>query len=116
MVDPADVAKSQTHLSSSQQEDYKKLLSKDDTLFDGTLGQYPHKKLHLQLKEGAVSVHHKASPIAHAHTEVFKKRTSTLGTYWHTRMHWSYQMGYPNIYHPEKRLSSLRGIQQLPNA
>jgi hypothetical protein len=46
-VNPVDVAKSQTHLSLSQQKDLAKILSKYDTLFDGTLGRYPHKKLHL---------------------------------------------------------------------
>jgi hypothetical protein len=43
-VDPVDVAKSQTHLSHSQQNDLIKLLTKYETLFDGTLGKYPHKK------------------------------------------------------------------------
>ena len=43
-VDPVEIAKSQTHLSSSQQNDLIKLLSKYDTLFDGTLGKYPLRK------------------------------------------------------------------------
>jgi hypothetical protein len=37
-VNPVDVAKLQTHLSSSQQEDLAKFLSKYEKLFDGTLG------------------------------------------------------------------------------
>ena len=77
-VDPVDVAKSQTHLTVSQQKDLSEVLSKYDTLFDGTLGRYPHKKLHLQLQDGAVPVHHKAFPVAHAHTEVFKKELAHL--------------------------------------
>ncbi len=77
-VDPVKVAESQSHLSLSQQKDLAILLSKYDTLFDGTLGRYPHKKLHLQLQEGAVPVHHKAFPVAHAHVEVFKKELAHL--------------------------------------
>jgi hypothetical protein len=38
----------QAHLSSSRQNNLSKFLSKYDKLFDGTLGWYPHKKLHLQ--------------------------------------------------------------------
>jgi hypothetical protein len=77
-VDPVDVAKSQTHLSHSQQNDLIKLLTKYETLFDGTLGKYPHKKLHLTLQEGATPVHHKAFPVPHAHTDVFKKELQHL--------------------------------------
>jgi hypothetical protein len=77
-VDPVKVAESQSHLSLSQQKDLAKLLSKYDTLFDGTLGRYPHKKLHLELQEGAVPVHHKAFPVAHAHVDVFKKELAHL--------------------------------------
>ena len=77
-VNPVKVAPAQTHLTPSQQEDLAKLLSKYDTLFDGMLGQYPHKKLHLELQEGAVPVHHKTFPVAYAHTNVFKKELEHL--------------------------------------
>jgi hypothetical protein len=68
----------QTHLSTSQQNDLIKLLSKYDKLFDVTLGKYSHRKLHLTLQEDAVPVHHKAFPAPHAHTEVFKKELQHL--------------------------------------
>jgi hypothetical protein len=77
-ANPVDVAKLQTHLSSSQQDDVAKLLSKCDKLFDGTLGWYTHKKLHLQFQDGSKSVHHKAFPVVHEHTEVFKKEVAHL--------------------------------------
>ncbi len=53
-------------------------MSKYDALFDGTLRKYPHWKLHLTLQEGATPVHHKAFPVSHAHTEVFKKELQHL--------------------------------------
>jgi hypothetical protein len=77
-VDTGKIEQSQTHLTPTQQEDLARLLSKYDTLFDGTLGRYPHRKLHLDLKEGAIPVHHKAFSVAHTHTEVFKKEREHL--------------------------------------
>jgi hypothetical protein len=77
-VNPVEIAKSQTHLSPSQQHALIKVLSKYYSLFDGTLGKYPHRKLHLTLQEGATPVHHKAFPVPHAHTEVFKKELQHL--------------------------------------
>jgi hypothetical protein len=77
-VNPVDVAASQTHLSPDQQKDLATLLSKYDKLFDGTLGQYPHKKLHLTLQDDTEPVHHKAFPVARSHEEVFKKELAHL--------------------------------------
>ena len=77
-VNPVSVAQAQSHLSSDQQKDLAKLLSKYDTLFDGTLGRYPHRKLHLTLQEDTQLVHHKAFPVANAHEEVFKKELAHL--------------------------------------
>jgi len=37
------------------------------------LGKYPHKKIHLELLEGAEPVHQKAYPVAHAHQAAFQK-------------------------------------------
>jgi hypothetical protein len=60
-VDPIDIAIAQTHLSSSQQNnDLIKLLSNYGTLFDGTLGRYPHYMLDLTLQEGVIPVLHMA--------------------------------------------------------
>jgi hypothetical protein len=50
-----------------------KVLAKHKDLFDGTLGKYPHKKIHLELLEGAEPVHQKAYPVAHAHQAAFQK-------------------------------------------
>ncbi len=42
-------------------------------LFDDSLGVYPHKKVHIDLKPGAKPVHHNAYPFPHIHRQTFKK-------------------------------------------
>ena len=46
-VDPLEVAARQTQLTPTQRKELGDLLSKYTRLFDGTLGTYPHKKIHL---------------------------------------------------------------------
>jgi hypothetical protein len=77
-ANPATVAQAQSHLLSEQQNNLAKRLVKYDKLFDGTLGRYPHCKLHLTLQADAQPVHRKDFPVAHAHQEVFKKEFTHL--------------------------------------
>jgi hypothetical protein len=72
-VNTKEVAANQSHLTQQQREDLAKVLAKHEELFDGTLGKYPHKKIHLELLEGAEPVHQKAYPVAHAHQAAFQK-------------------------------------------
>ncbi len=62
-----DVAFNQHHLSLDQRRDLFNILSKHNKLFDGSLGVYPHKKVHIDLKPGAKPVHHCAYPVPHVH-------------------------------------------------
>ena len=68
-----DVAFDQNHLSLDQRRDLFNILSKHNKLFDGSLGVYPHKKVHIDLKPGAKPVHHRAYPVPHVHRQTFKK-------------------------------------------
>ena len=77
-VSPIDIAKKQTHLSAGQQRDLAALLSKFDKLFSGQLGLYPHRKLHLELMDGARPVHKRAYSVARTHYSIFKKELEHL--------------------------------------
>ncbi len=68
-----DVAVNQNHLSLDQRCDLFNILSKHKKLFDGSIGVYPHKKVHIDLKPGEMPVHHRAYPVPHVHRQTFKK-------------------------------------------
>ncbi len=63
----------QHHLLLDQWCDLFNILSKHKKLFDGSLGVYPHKKVHIDLKPGAKPVNHCAYPVPHVHCQTFKK-------------------------------------------
>jgi hypothetical protein len=54
------------------------MLIKHEPLFDGTLGCYPHKKIHLELLDGVEPVHQKAYPVAHVHQEELLRELKNL--------------------------------------
>ena len=55
-----DVVANQAHLTEEQRSQLLELLKKHSQLFDGTLGCYPKRKFHIELKEDAVPYHCKA--------------------------------------------------------
>ena len=77
-IDIKDVITQQTHLTETQRESLYKVLSKHSKLFDGTLGLYPHKKFHIELKPGAEPVHHRGYPVPYVHRDVFKQELDHL--------------------------------------
>lgn len=55
---PVDhVVDQQQHLTPEQRSDLLVVLQKYDTLFDGTLGKYPKRQFHIELKDNAVPYH-----------------------------------------------------------
>ncbi len=55
-----DVAFNQHHLSLDQRCNLFNILAKHSKLFDGSLGAYPNKKVHIDLTPGAKPAHHRA--------------------------------------------------------
>jgi len=77
-VDPDFVAAQQKHLSPQQQADLAALLHKFPELFNGQLGHYPHRKVHLELLPNATPVRRRPFVVAHAHRAVFLKDLQRL--------------------------------------
>ncbi len=48
-TDVVGVVKELTHLNVHQKEDLFQVLQENNKMFDGTLGDYPHKKVHIEV-------------------------------------------------------------------
>jgi len=62
----------QTHLTKAQKNDLHAVLSNHEKLFNGELGLYPHKKVHIYVNQDAIPVHARPYPVPHLHLETFK--------------------------------------------
>ncbi|KAL7450185.1 hypothetical protein ACHAWC_004846 [Mediolabrus comicus] len=72
-VDIDEVVRGQTHLDETQKQELKELLNEYTKLFDGTLGVYPHKEVHIDVDPDAKPVHARAYPVPKIHEAAFKK-------------------------------------------
>ena len=77
-TDVSQVAQDQEHLTEQQKDDLRAILKKHEELFSGKLGLYPHKKVHIELEEGAKPVHARPYPVPHVHMETFEKELNHL--------------------------------------
>jgi hypothetical protein len=66
------------HLTVTQRHSLLKLLSKYETLFDGTLGDWQTKPVSFQLKEGIKPYHGRAFPVPHIHLKTLRKEVERL--------------------------------------
>ena len=67
-----------SHLTSTQKNNLRTLLQQHTKLFDGTLGQYPGKPMHIDIDPTATPVYRRPYPVPHAHLETFKKELDHL--------------------------------------
>ncbi len=66
------------HLSTNQKKKLLQLLTKYESLFDGTLGDWKTKPVSFQLKEGVSPYHGRAFPVPRVHKETIKKEVERL--------------------------------------
>ena len=77
-VTPREVADKQKHLSEFQRKQLETTLAKYDTIFDGGLGHYTKRQIHLDVNPHVVPVHSKPYSVPKVHEQIFKKELKHL--------------------------------------
>ncbi len=77
-IDFVEVVKGLTHLSTHQKADLLRVLQENNKIFDGTLGVYPHKKVHIDIDPNVKPVHSGQYPVPQIHLKTFKKELDYL--------------------------------------
>ncbi len=54
------------------------MLQENNKIFDGTLGVYPHKKVHIDIDPNAKPVHSRPYPVPQIHLKTFKMELDHL--------------------------------------
>eukprot|EP00804_Cyclotella_cryptica_P013076 CCRYP_002363-RA/>CCRYP_002363-RA protein AED:0.38 eAED:0.38 QI:0/-1/0/1/-1/1/1/0/217 len=72
-ADVAEVVDKQTHLNAHHKKDPLQVLQDNSKMFDGTLGLYPHRKVHIELVPDAKPVHVRPYPVPRIHMSKFKQ-------------------------------------------
>jgi hypothetical protein len=62
-TDVVKVVKELIHLNAHQKADLLQVLQENNKMFNGTLGFYPHKKLHIDIDPDAKPVHSRPYPV-----------------------------------------------------
>ncbi len=73
-----EVVKGLTYLNAHQKADLLRVVQENGKIFDGTLGVYPHKKVHIDIDENAKPVHSRPYPVPQTHLKTFKKELNHL--------------------------------------
>jgi hypothetical protein len=74
----AEVVKGLTHLNAHLKADLLQVLQENDKMFNGTLGVYPHKKVHIDIDPNAKPVHSMPYPVPPIHLKIFKMELNHL--------------------------------------
>ncbi len=77
-TDLAEVVKGLTHLNAHQKADLLRVLQENDKMFNGTLGVYPHKKVHIDIDPNAKPVQSRPYSVPRIHLKTFKKELNHL--------------------------------------
>jgi hypothetical protein len=63
-----------------QNADLLEVLAKHQKMFDGTLGVYPHKKVHIDIDPNAKPAHARQYPVPRVHSQTFKKELDHISS------------------------------------
>ena len=78
----SEVFPEQDHMTSSKKKKLENLLKEFDVVFDvvfdGKLGHYSHKQIHLDFKPGSVPIAKRPYAVAHKNEEFFKDKLEYL--------------------------------------
>ena len=66
------------NISQTQKDDILKLLQKNSSMFDGTLGVYPHKMFHIDVDPYVNPVYSRPYPVPRIQLFTFKKELDYL--------------------------------------
>ena len=66
------------HMDKQQKQQLEQLFEKREKLFDGTLGLYPHKKVHIEVQPDAEPKHQRPYSVPQIHWDTFKKELQHL--------------------------------------
>ncbi len=77
-TDVAEVVKGLTHLNAHHKADLLQVLQENNKMFNGTLGIYPHKKVHIDINPNAKPVRSRPYPVPRIHLKTFKKELDHL--------------------------------------
>ena len=72
------VVSKQDHLSTEEKKKLRSVFEGHDKLFEGKLGCYPGKKIHLDLKPGSKPHHARPYPVPLRHTQLFQNEAAHL--------------------------------------
>ena len=77
-LDIEELMSKQNHLDTRQKEQLRDLFLKYSKVFDGTLGLYPHKKVHIEVLPDAKPRHMRPYAVPRVHMDTFKKELDHL--------------------------------------
>ncbi len=114
-TDAAEVVKGLTHLNAHQKVDLFRVLQDNNKMFDGTLGVYPHKKIHIDIDPNAKPVHSRPYPVPRIHLKTFKKELNHLVRIGVLAAQQESEWASPSFIIPKKdgRVSWIRDLCQL---
>ena len=77
-ADILEVVNNQKQLNTVQRNDLFRTHKRHESLFDDTLGVYPHKQFHIELEPDHTTVHTRHYPVPRVHLEVFRRELQHL--------------------------------------